>query len=337
MRRSFKTLVPRVVHYVLEYHFYSVLKSPLNNKPKSNIVFPSAVDLYFGMNIHKYKDGTVQRTVYGIHSGSSTIGMEPCAVRIPVMNPDMVKLTHLMKLLAQRHFRDVFPGVKVDCDFNLISMKIYWTTLQNRTKVVEERMKKNKSFRPKRKKCGSHCDTEFDRSNRNNKPKPSNSQREMSAVVIVVYGDAKWLDFELWEFGPHGDGGKPGKRKVPGALPYRFKQDCFTIIVLDPRDEYMDGYKRWWQHKSECYHSDGVSISMMFRCCKSTLRVKDDGAIVDPSSPGPTKEKWFAEEHRRIAQDKSHDSIIDNEISYVIGQLGSGPPFAVFPAEEEDE
>jgi len=117
-------------------------------------------------------------------------------------------------------------------------------------------------------------------------PKASNSQQPGTPVAIAVLGDPKLLTFLMYQ-------GEGKGEKVPTVKPLTYYQKSGMLIILDPRDEYLNEKGMYWKHRADLVDpKEGVSISLMFR----VVRVEENvdpvtGFVVDPVVPGGAGQK----------------------------------------------
>lgn len=77
----------------------------------------------------------------------------------------------------------------MDCSINVMSNKVYSVVgVSSRNKDTNQW-----EIRFVHKKVGTHTDMEFDKAH--DRPVDNNSQKPMTPVLIVMFGDTKYLDF----------------------------------------------------------------------------------------------------------------------------------------------
>lgn len=292
---KFRKFVRKTVNHIMLNCLEDTLKAPLNNPPNSNFLVPSAVDIYFGKDLATYPDGTVERFAYGTAAGTKSIGLNPMQVKVRPMTTEITGMCELVSELLYRHYRKALVcGPVIDCGVNCFVNKVYSVVGVTRLNPKTHEY----GVRFVHKIVGTHCDMELDPQHR--RPAKHNSQKWMTPVLLVTFGDTKYLDFEQWETYVDAKGNVK-KRKSPMGYSRTFVQKLFTMILLDPRDEYADGVlNRWWQHSSEMAYAKGACITLIFRVAHATKHVYPNGLAVAPTILTGKKGKQFAKMGKAI-------------------------------------
>jgi len=293
-RRKVKAAINKCAKIICDSYLLDNIKAPLNNPGKSALLANVAFDIYFGDNKEDLGLGKFRRTAYATGSGQSTIGLDPRHKKIHCMFPELSDLRNSIKERVRKYYKDQNCQLYQNCDFNHVSCKLYFH---------------KKVTRP-------HTDIQFDKGHQ--KPTANNSQKPMTPVVIVTFGDSKILEFQK-----HSSDGEAAFPEV--IVPFVQKNGC--LIILDPRDEYLDAKLEYWKHSSQLLKlNEDVSLSMMFRVVQATVDVYEDGRLVNPTVWGTGKKEkqlndgweWLQKNKTEYDQKCSdiHSEILDRFSKY---------------------
>ena len=252
-RRRYNDVLKRVVKHITDNCIHDNMKAPLNNNAQPALFAPSSFDIYFGKNLEETRyshQKMMVRSAYATGSGASSIGLDPRRLMIQHMFPDMAELCNLVQCQVRRHYNRQNEFL-MQCDFNHVSVKLYFDG-----KVTRE-----------------HTDIEFNKDHTH--PTKNNSQQPGTPVAIVTFGDPKILTFSKYKVSQFGS--VKTKRR-----PLKFLQENGSLIVLDPRDEFLNHDSTFWKHRAELVDpKNGVSIALMFRVLVGKKSVKA-GTGMDP-------------------------------------------------------
>ncbi len=269
-------LVKVIVKRIVLNNMIDNMKAPMGNPAQPALFAPSAFNIYFGANVGATTVGCVKRAAYATYSGNASIGLDPRFAILNHIDSEMEELRYLIQNHVMRHYKD--SEDPVDCNFNHMSVKVYYN----------------------KKRINAHTDIEFNK--QHTKPKDSNSQVPMTPVAIMCLGDEKYLQFIKFE------GAGKGKQ-VTQQRGLTFLQERRKIIVLDPRDEYLDPCGTYWKHRSTLMDADnGVCVSLMFRVVKAELNVRCENNRIVNAKVGGTgaKKRQFDKGWRKIGNNKKY-------------------------------
>ncbi len=248
-------LLKRGVQQIISNNMCDNMKAPMGNPAKPALTARSSFNMYFGANVGFSSGFSVTRAAYATHSGSASIGLDPRFATLNYLNPVLEELRGLVEKRVTRHY----SGKEMDynCNFNHISIKVYFN--QKRT--------------------NEHTDIEFNK--KHTDAKVGNSQVPGTPVAIMCLGDDKYLKFIKYKVKRKGSHVR--KKKV-----LTFLQTQRKIIILDPRDEFLNDNKCYWKHKSALVDErNGVCVALMFRVVQATLNVyAHNNRIVGAKVPG---------------------------------------------------
>ena len=259
-RRRYRTLVSRVFRHIVRNCITDNMKAPNANEAKSSLLSNASYNFYFGLDVAQTLDGNIVRTAYATGSGASSIGMDPRYAIIHPFTIEMLELRNMIQELVERHYKlNYHTGcLEYNCNFNHVSGKIYIGHMAT----------------------GLHTDIEYNSDH--SAPVANNSQETNTPVVIVSFGDEKYLQFVKFS-------GIGGGNPAITAKRITMRQESYSIILLDPKDEQLNG-NSWWKHRAFMKNNaSGVAGSLMFRVCrkKSTVTVSPDtNMVVNPHIPG---------------------------------------------------
>ena len=279
LRDAYRYYLHKCVDIIVNNYIHDNMKAPGSNPAKPALFSPSSFNIYFGKDICVVEDGSCVRTAYATGSGSSSIGLDPRYAKIEKMFPELEELCSIVNKMVNRHYER--QGLQhFCCRMNHVSVKVY--------------------FQGKR--TNEHTDIQFDR--RHEAPVENNLQIPGTPVGIAMAGDTKYLKFHQYKW--NAKGGKDLKGEfVKTKRQLNMIQNNNSLIVLDPRDEYLDKTGTYfWKHSSQLKDErNGVAITLMFRCVSGRKLVHEDGDFVDKTIPGTgRKKKQFDDGWRKLRQ-----------------------------------
>jgi hypothetical protein len=235
----------------ISFHF----DAPLCNKPLLAITRPGVLRTSFGLDCHdKDQDNLnfLSRYIYGLGSGSDSVGTNPLEAQTKPMSHAMVRLaSSVQDKVRKTRFCNTTDLSEA---FNSVSILLYMGS-----DVISE-CKKGSSL-------GFHCDTEYT-------PKgefvSNNSQKQNTPVVVLTLGDARTLHMKKRFAASDGSWIQNVNVRKPQKKTYDFILTDQSLFVLHPDDEiprargFSDGSKSQFQHGGVKV-TEGLSVALVFR------------------------------------------------------------------------
>ena len=266
-----RNLLPRIAKEAW-IHAKDDMKAPFHMRAKPAMFSKPALNIYFGTNANKLCAKSVKRTAYGFGSGTSTIGLDPKTVRINPFTRDLAEASRVITNIVANTNPQRAKMLKGN-SFSFINVKVYYSY-------------KETSGKMEKKSCEWHRDVTYTQTG---KPMANNTQVPGTPVAILTFGDEKNLWFRLQR--------NSGTIDVDSKL--HFRQNCGSLIVLDPRDEEPDEEGWHWRHKSDMQTRESITYSFTFRCVQRTEEVTITGNIKRPIS-NPEKEAKYKDGERDL-------------------------------------
>ena len=292
VQRMEKTaLLKECVKEIANKHIEDNMKAPNRNAAKPALLSKPSFNIYFGDNLDKPSISEVVRSGYATGSGQGTIGLDPRFKTLRHIFPKLSRLRDLMRLQVQRHYEEM--GMNVNCEFNHVSVKIYFDG-----KTTE-----------------AHTDISFDDKHR---PTPNNSQLPGTPVVIATIGDNKLLQFHEYFRTDSGN-------VVKGTRKLTFLQKSGSIILLDHRDEELNNHRMFWKHSSKLVdEKTGCCISLMFRVTQARQTVLPrSGRLSNPVMYGTgVKERQFNAGWKKMKEAK-YRKWYENEVRKIQAKINA--------------
>ena len=266
-RDRYHTLLKRSTSQIIRKHVSDNMKAPGSNGGKMAFLTKASFNIYFGDNLAEKNEEessgkTLLRTAYGAGSGVGSIGLDPRKATIFHMFPDLSELRNIVRNKLKAHYKENENFVNVNCDFNHVSVKLYFNN----------------------KETGEHTDIEFDC---DHNPKVNNSQVPGTPVAIAMIGDTKLLNFHEYKMN------LKNKTTLPTGETVTFLQESGMLLLLDWRDEFLNKKNCFWTHSSKMTGGkDSVAMTLMFRvvCAEREVYARN-GEYVDKTVWGTGKKE----------------------------------------------
>ena len=281
-RERIKRLLYTAAKKIWDVYYQDDLKSPNSCAAAPASISKPSMNFYFGVNV---KDNGVAmvRTAYGVGSGTSSIGLNPCTMKVNCAFPELVHLMTWATAIVKQDRDWMWP--MWNKSFNFCSVKLYYAYQNANGKLIQ-------------KDTQWHVDVTLDK---DGNPMTNNSQEPGTPVAILTFGETKNLFFRR----------QKNKQLFYDNTQLLFQQRNASLFVLDSRDERIapkDGLH--WRHMSEMQRGqEGATFSFMFRVVQKEVTVnKSDSTFVNPRV-GPKKavqfqkgERLFETEHYQTEQ-----------------------------------